>query len=79
MKPTSTERRRRSLFRIRRRFPPSILYRSRIAQYIDELSLEQQAYDALLPEEERGKIIDFIRSFLEQYSKRETKRLNRLF
>lgn len=55
------------------------LYRSRIAQYIDELSLEQQAYDALLPEEKRAKLKDFIRGFLEQYSERETKRLNRLF
>ena len=55
------------------------LYRSRIAQYIDELSLEQQAYEELLPEEERAKIADFIRSFLDQHSKQETKRLNRLF
>lgn len=55
------------------------LYRSRIAQYIDEVSLEQQACDALLPKEERTKLIDFIRNFQEQYSERETKRLNRLF
>jgi len=55
------------------------LYRSRIAQYIDELSLEQQAYEELLPEEERAKIADFICSFLDQHSKQETKRLNRLF
>ena len=55
------------------------LYRSRIAQYIDEVSLEQQAYDALLPKEECTKLIDFIRSFQEQHSERETKRLNRLF
>ena len=55
------------------------LYRARIAQYINELSPEQQVYDALLPEEERAKLIDFIRSFQEQYSERETKRLNRLF
>ena len=55
------------------------LYRSRIAQYIDELSLEQQAYDALLPKEECTKLIDFIRSFQEQNSEQETKRLNRLF
>ncbi|MBR3016457.1 MAG: hypothetical protein IKH57_05180 [Clostridia bacterium] len=55
------------------------LYKSRIAQYINELSLEQQAYDALLPEEDREKLIDFIRTFQEKYSERETKRLNRLF
>ena len=55
------------------------LYRSRLAQYIDELSMEQQAYDTLLPEEERTKLIDFVRSFQEQRSKQEPKRLNRLF
>ena len=54
-------------------------YRSRIAQYIDELSLEQQAYDALLPEEERFRLIDFVRSFQEQHAKQEPKRLNRFF
>lgn len=54
-------------------------YRLRIAQYIDERSPEQQAYDALLPEEERAKLVDFIQSFQEQYSERETKRLNRFF
>ena len=55
------------------------LYRSRIAQFIDELSLEQQAYDALLVGEERAKLTEFIRSFQEQNSERETKRLNRFF
>ena len=55
------------------------LYRYRIAQYIDEVGLEQQAYDALLPEEERAKLMDFITSFQEQHSERETKRLNRFF
>ena len=55
------------------------LYRFRIAEYINETSMEQQAYDALLPEEKRQKLIDFIRTFQEQYSQREMKRLNRLF
>ena len=55
------------------------LYRSRIAQYIDEMSLVQQVYEGLLPEEIRLKIIDFIRDFQEKYSKRETKRLNHFF
>ncbi|MBR5108652.1 MAG: hypothetical protein IK099_00530 [Clostridia bacterium] len=55
------------------------LYRFRIAEYINETSHEQQAYDALLPEEERQKLIDFIRTFQEQYSEREIKRINRLF
>ena len=43
------------------------LYRSRIAQYTDGLSLEQQDVDALLPEEARAKLIDFIQGFLEQH------------
>ena len=55
------------------------LYRYRIAQYIDEMNLEQQAYDALLPEEDRSKLAGFISSFQEQNSERETKRLNRFF
>ena len=55
------------------------LYRSRLAQYIDETSLEQQACDGLLPEEERVRLIDFIRDFQEQHSEREMKRLNRFF
>lgn len=55
------------------------LYRSRLAQYINELNPEEQAYDALLPEEQRLKLIEFIRGFLEQYSEQETKRLNRFF
>ena len=55
------------------------LYRSRIAQYIDEMSLVQQVYEGLLPEEIRLKIIDFIRDFQEKYSKRETKRLIHFF
>ena len=55
------------------------LYRYRLSQYINELSPEQEAYEALLPEEMRGRLIDFIRSFQEQYSEREMKRLNRLF
>ena len=55
------------------------LYRFRLAQYIDELSREQQAYDALLPEEERVKLTDFIGNFLEKNSKQEMKRLNRFF
>ena len=58
---------------------PFDLYRSRMAQYIGEVSLEQQAYDALLPEAERAKLIDFIRDFQEKNSQRDMKRLNRLF
>ena len=55
------------------------LYRSRIAQFIDEVSLEQQTCDALLSEEARGKLIEFVQKFQEKYSERETKRMNRFF
>ena len=55
------------------------LFRYRIAQYIGEQSLEQQAYASLLPEEERTKLADFTRDFLEKHSRQDTKRLNRLF
>ena len=55
------------------------LYKVRIAQYINETTSMQQAFDALLPEEDRLKIIDFIRDFQEKYSEQETKRLNRFF
>ena len=59
--------------------PAFSLYRYRIAQYIDEINQEQQAYDALFPEEERTKLIDFINRFQEQHSESEPKRLNRFF
>ncbi len=55
------------------------LYQYRIAQYIDERNLEQQFFDTLLPEEERLKLIDFIRDFREKYPEQDIKRLNRLF
>ena len=55
------------------------LYRSRIAQYINETSLEQQACDALLTEADREKLAGFVRSFQEQYSEQDPKRLNRFF
>ena len=60
---------------------PSVfdLYLSRIQQYIDTESPDQQACETLLPEEERAKIIDFIQSFQEKYSQRETKRISRFF
>ena len=58
---------------------PFDLYRCRLAQYIDEISLQQQAYEALLPEEEGERIITFIQRFLEEHSRQERKRLNRLF
>lgn len=58
---------------------PFDLYRCRIAQYIDEISLEQQTYEALIPQEERGKFTGFVQSFLDQHSKQEVKRLNRFF
>ena len=51
------------------------LYRSRIAQFIDGLSLEQQEAEELLPEEERAKLI----SFIEGFAKRCSKQINILF
>lgn len=58
---------------------PFDLYRSRMAQYIGEQSLEQQACDKLLPEAARAKLIDFIQDFQQKHSRREMKRLNRFF
>lgn len=55
------------------------LYQYRIAQYIGEMNLEQQAYDTLLPEEVHAKLIDFVHNFQDKYSEQEIKRLNRLF
>ena len=55
------------------------LYRYRLAQYIDEISLEQQAINKLLSEEDRAKLIQMITSFIEKNSKQESKRLNRFF
>ena len=55
------------------------LYCSRLAQYINELNPEQEAYNALLPENERMKLASFVNDFMEKYSERETKRLNRFF
>ena len=55
------------------------LYCTRLAQYINELNPEQEAYNALLPEEKRPKLIEFINDFMEKNSERETKRLNRFF
>ena len=55
------------------------LYKCRLARYIDEISRDEKAYDTLLPEEVRNRLIKFIGDFQEQYSERETKRLNRFF
>lgn len=41
------------------------LYRYRIAQYIDELTIEQQEYMEMLPEEAQGRVIAFIRDFFQ--------------
>ena len=55
------------------------LYKSRIAQYIGEQSLEQEACVELVPEAERAKFIDFVHDFQEKHSTQDTKRLNRFF
>ena len=51
------------------------LYRSRMAQFADGLSLEQKEYDAILSDDLRAGVVDFIGDFL----KRQKKELNSLF
>ncbi len=51
------------------------LYRSRIAQFADGLSLDQMDYNALLSSDLRARVVDFISDFL----KRQKKELNSLF
>jgi len=60
---------------------PSVfdLYRSRVMRYIDDDDPEQPAAESPLPAEDQAKIIDFIQRFLEKYSQRKNKRLNRFF
>ncbi len=56
------------------------LYRYRIAQYIDELTIEQQEYMEMLPEEAQGRVIAFIRDFFQgEKTEHEIKRKNRYF
>lgn len=55
------------------------LYQSRINEYLNETSEAGKARETLLPEAERGRIVEFIRSFQEEHSTRENKRLNRFF
>ena len=56
------------------------LYRYRIAQFIDELTIEQQEYMELLPEETQEQIITFIKDFFQAENKdHEIKKKNRYF
>ena len=55
------------------------LLRYRIAQYADEKALEQEAEDALLPEDTRGKLIRFIQEFHEKTPELKNSKFNRLF
>ena len=56
------------------------LYRYRIAQYIDEVTIDQQEYSELFSPEEQEKAIAFIEDFLKNTSTPDNlKRLNRLF
>lgn len=55
------------------------MFQYRIAQYLDELTLEQEALKELLPEQEREKFADFIRKYQEEDDELESKRLDRLF
>ena len=60
---------------------PSVfkLYQTRIGQYIDDESPDQEICASLLPQEEQTKIIDFIQQFHEKCSQQEPKRMNRFF
>ena len=56
------------------------LYRYRIAQFIDELTIEQQEYMELLPEKAQDKIIAFIRDFFQGENRdHEATKKNRYF
>lgn len=56
------------------------LFRYRIAQYIDELKIEQQDLGLLLDEDMQKKVIAFIRSFYKKYGIQETdNKYNRFF
>ena len=55
------------------------LYRYRIAQFLDELKIEQQDLNDLLPKEEQDKVISFARKYREELSQSEAVKFNRLF
>lgn len=56
------------------------LYRYRIAQYIDELKIEQQAIMEKLDEEHQGKMVRYIRDFYQREKTEEKyRKFNRLF
>ena len=55
------------------------LFRYRLAQYLDELTMEQENCRELLPEKEREKLIGFIRKYQEETGELKSKRLDRLF
>ena len=51
----------------------------RIAQYSDELDLDQKAEEALIPREMQEKLVAFIRDFREEDPELKTRKFNRLF
>lgn len=55
------------------------LLQYRIAQYADELSMDQNTEDGLFPEETQKKLIAFINDFQEGHDELKNKKLNRLF
>ena len=55
------------------------LFQYRLAQYLDELATEQETCNALLPEETRKKLADFIQRYQQEDDELESKRLDRLF
>ena len=55
------------------------LFQYRLAQYLDELTTEQETCNALLPEETRKKLADFIQKYQQEADELESRRLDRLF
>ena len=55
------------------------LYRYRIAQFIDELTIEQQEYMELLDEEAQEQVIAFIRNFFQEDNVNREVKKNRCF
>ena len=55
------------------------LLQYRIAQYSDELDLDQKAEEALIPREMQEKLVAFIRDFREEDPELKTRKFNRLF
>ncbi|MBQ8933652.1 MAG: hypothetical protein IJ061_05140, partial [Lachnospiraceae bacterium] len=63
----------------RREFSAYRMLRYRLAQYADELTLEQKAEEELLPGELREKLTRFIQDYQERTDDLKNRKFNRLF